>query len=383
MNDLAGCAAPARTVPVRGLNRAAFAGIDEAFARAVAEQRSGGAALSIVHDGETVVDLVGGDYADDSLQLLFSISKALTAIAAAHAHERGALDLDRPLAAVWPELDKASTRSITSRMVLSHRSGLASLERTLSMEEALAGVDDEAIGSQEPYWEPGTDHGYHAFTFGTLLNGVFRRTLGVSVGEYLAERITRPLGLDVWIGAPEEAIPRIQPIAYAEPRISPSRAVHLSASTIPAGTTAQLARVQDVYNDQRIYRADWPSSSGVGSARSLAALFAAVLDGRVLSDGARKSMTAERSHGRDRVLGFITAFGSGMQLPFPTFPMTGSSSFGHEAAGGSVVFADPDSALSVAFTTSVHPPMAGSSAGALGLMSSIRHYLVEAAVASR
>jgi CubicO group peptidase (beta-lactamase class C family) len=373
----AGSALPPRVVEVRGESAEPFgAGLREALARAVASQSGGGASLSVWLHGTQVVRLHAGDRPDDSLQLVFSVSKAITAVAAAHAHAHGLVDLDAPLASFWPEFDRASTRTITTRMVLSHRSGLAAVDADLTMEQLLDGEDDAAIGVQEPFWEPGTRHGYHAFTYGTLLNGVFRRTVGRSPGEYLESEIVRPMGLDVWLGTPASEQPRIRPISYQQPFISSMRRDHLAASTIPPGSSGRIAAHHDLYNDPRTYGACWPSTSGVASADSLAQLFAATLrdpsDGGLLDADARLALTAPLSDGMDAVLGFPTAFASGVQLAFPTFPMLGRHSYGHEAAGGSVVLADPDLDVAVGFTTDVFPPMMGASPGIGAIFATIR-----------
>lgn len=362
-------------IPVAGTAAAPFAELPEVFARAVAAQGGGGAALAVVRDGELVVDLWGGGYARDTVQLVFSVSKAITAIAAAHAADAGVLDLDEPLGTFWPELARVSTAAITTRMVLAHRSGIASLDRRLSFEELMAGAADDAVAHQEPYWEPDTRHGYHAFTFGPLLDGVFRRRLGVAVGEYLTAHVTGPLGLDVWIGLPDEILPRVAPVSYSPPAISATRATFVAASGIPAGTTAALNREMDLYNHPGLLRAGFPSTSGVASARSLAALFAATLDGPLLGEAGCRALREERSRGTDAVLGVETAFASGTQLPFPQLPLYGPRSYGHEAAGGSFAFADPDSGLAVAWTTDVHPRMAGASPAGLALVDTIRHCL--------
>ena len=362
-------------IPVAGTVAAPFEELREVFARAVAAQGGGGAALAIVRDDELVVDLWGGGYATDTVQLVFSVSKAITAIAAAHAAEAGVLDLDEPLGEVWAEFRRPSTASVTARSVLSHRSGIASLDRRLSFEELIAGAADDAVARQEPYWEPGTRHGYHAFTFGPLMDGVFRRRLGVSVGEYLAEHIAGPLGLEVWLGLPDAALPRVAPITFQPPAISTTRAAFVAASGIPAGTTAALAREMDLYNHPELLRAGFPSTSGVASARDLARLFAATLSGTLISVGARRGLREERSRGTDAVLGVETAFSSGMQLPFPQLPFLGPHSYGHEAAGGSFAFADPDAGVAVAWTTDVHPRMAGASPAGIALVETIRHCL--------
>ncbi|QNO36893.1 beta-lactamase family protein [Protaetiibacter sp. SSC-01] len=360
-------------IPVGGTAAAPFEELREVFARAVSAQGEGGAALAVVRDGELVVDLWGGTYAADTVQPVFSVSKAVTAIVAAHAADAGLLDLDEPLASDWPEFRRASTAAITPRMVLAHRSGIASLDRRLGYDELMAGAAEDAVAQQEPYWEPNTRHGYHAFTFAPLLEGVFRRRVGTTVGEYLAEHVAGPLGVDVWLGLPDAAFPRVAKVRYLSPAISETRAAFVAASGIPAGTTAALSREMDIYNDPGFLRAGFPSSSGVAGARDLARLLAATLDGPLLSDAARRSFEEVLSRGTDAVLGVETAFSSGMQLPFAQLPLYGGRSYGHEAAGGSFVFADPDSGLAVAWTTDVFPRMAGASPAGLALVDTIRH----------
>jgi CubicO group peptidase (beta-lactamase class C family) len=363
-------------VRVAGVAREPFEPFVDILARTIASQGGGGAALAVQHRGETVVDLTGGSYAVDSAQLLFSVTKVVTAVAAAMAHAEGLLDLDAPVAAYWPAFAKESTAAVTPRLVLSHRSGLASLDRSFTLDELLAGEDERAIETQEPYWGPGTKHGYHAFTYGTLMNGVFRRTVGDTVGGFVAKRIAGPLGLELWIGTPESERSRIHPLTYLPPLVSEGRLGHGRTHGIPASTSARLAMTMDLYNDPAVPGAAWPSTTGVATARALAALMAATLDdGVLLSAEARRQMTATQAEGHDEVLGIPMHYGSGVQLPFPQLPFLGPGSYGHEGAGGSVAFADEDREVAVGFTTSVYPSMPGASPGFLALLPVLQHCL--------
>ncbi len=360
--------------PVYGTTDDRFAWLVDPFARLVGAQ-GGGAAIAVYQSGRLVADLHAGDYQPDSLQLVFSVSKSITAVAAACAHAEGLLDLDRPMASYWPELAKPSTAAVTLRMVLAHRSGLASLAADLSFEELLAGADDEAIGRQEPYWEPDARHGYHAFTFGTLTNGAFRRILGISVGDFVRVRLAEPLDLDLWIGAPASIESRVEPIRYSPPLITAARSEHVSSSGIPGSNSGRLQAKFDLYNDPRLHRTCWPSTSGVAGARDLARLFASTLDPvdgvRVVDEPTRRAMVAPLSDGVDAVLGIRTAFGSGVQLPFPHFPMVSSDSYGHEAAGGSAVMASAELDLAIGFTTNVFPNTMGASPTLLALLPTV------------
>ena len=61
-----------------------------------------------------------------------------------------------------------------------------------------------ALEKQKPLWPPGTAHGYHARTFGFLLDELARRIASRSIAEYWREVFAEPLGLDIWIGLPAQ-----------------------------------------------------------------------------------------------------------------------------------------------------------------------------------
>jgi CubicO group peptidase (beta-lactamase class C family) len=264
-------------------------------------------------------------------------------------------------------------------MVLSHQSGLPAVDVPLTLAELAAGREDDVIGRQQPYWTPGTRHGYHAFTFGTLLDGIVHRVTGRRLGDHVARLLSEPLQLDLWLGLPETEQHRLQPIS--RPRLATTERVvaTTTAATIPPGHLGRLARTEDVYNDPRTAAAGFPAVGGVAAARDLARLFAATLDTvdgvRILDEDGRQAMVNPLSDGIDAVLGIPIRFGSGVQLPFPQLPLLGPSSFGHEGAGGSVAMADPDFGLSIGYTTNVFPPLMGSGVGFDTLLATVRHCL--------
>ena len=155
-----------------------------------------GAAVSVFYLGEKVVDLWGGvadtrtgrPYAADTLQLVFSSSKGITAICANLLAQRGLLDLDAKVAEYWPEFGRAGKADIPVRWLLCHRAGLPWLDVQMTIEEALDwDTVIDAIERQAPAWEPGTQHGYHAVSFGWRVGEVIRRITGKSVGEFVKE----------------------------------------------------------------------------------------------------------------------------------------------------------------------------------------------------
>ncbi len=83
-----------------------------AFEQNLADGLDIGASLSIYHRGKCVVDLYGGwkdlqrnkePYTPDTLQVVFSLSKAVIGAAVALCVEKGWLDYDVPIAKYWPE----------------------------------------------------------------------------------------------------------------------------------------------------------------------------------------------------------------------------------------------------------------------------------------
>ena len=365
-------------VDVSGDAREGFEPLVNVFARTVAYAGGRGASLAVYRGGEKVVDLVGGDYQDDSLQLQFSVSKLVTAITAAHAGARGLLDVDEPISAYWPAFDRDRTRQITARMVLSHTAGLAGVPAELTIEQLIAGQYLHEIERQDPYWEPGTRPGYHAFAFGTLLDEIFRRRVGSSVGEYFDAEIRKPLGLEVWFGAPRDQLHRVMPcIRDLDVRTPLARALPTLRNFVDNGSKAISEGDHAVVNRPDVLAQGWPNRSVVATSRDVARLLAATLgavDGhRVLSDSTRDDMVREQSAGVDWVLRYPIRFGTGVQLPFPQLTFTGPGSFGHQGGGGCVSFADIDRDIAVAYSTDAFPPCIGASMHALAMFSTIQY----------
>lgn len=246
--------------------------------------------------------------------------------------------------------------------------GVPVLDRPLTLAEAVdLEISTRAVAAQAPVWEPGTAHGYHAHTFSWLLSGLVHRVTGRTIGRWVAEEITGPLGLDLWIGLPDAEAHRVGllgPVEEIEPpgsgalRLRPKRSV-TEAYRDPASLTRRAFGVIDPKPDENdpAYRAaELPGSAGVATARALARFYAATL-GPV--DGAERLLTpetltlarTEESAGADRVLLVGTRFGLGHMLHGPASPLLGPSSFGHPGRGGSLGFADPDSGIAFGYVT--------------------------------
>jgi len=359
---------------IHGTTTPGFEAVRDAFAQNFADHAEVGAAVSVLHRGTPVVDLWGGiadpstgtPWRHDTLAPIASTTKAMVAIAVLHLADRGLLDIDRPVADYWPAFAAEGKAGITIRTVLSHRSGVVSLEHApVTYDGLLAGTPVyDAIAAARPQWEPGTAHGYHGVTFGHLLGAVVQAVTGRTVGRYLAEEIARPIGLDCHIGLPESALPRLAalviPTAIGEVALGagvPELAGLYTALGDPASLTyrALYGSFQigwDEASDPKFALVEAPSTDGTASAAGLARLFAATI-GEV--DGVRlftADAGAVHASGLDRVLNIRTDWGLGFMVPGgPMFPAAvPAGAFGHGGATGSFAFADPAADLAFAYT---------------------------------
>jgi CubicO group peptidase (beta-lactamase class C family) len=360
--------------PIHGHCDERFAAVREAFAEGFRSRHEIGAAVAVVCDGRSVVDLWAG-HADlartqawqrDTIVNIYSCTKAMTALCAHQLVERGQLDLDAPVARYWPEFGQAEKERIPVRWLLSHRAALPALKEVLPL-EALYDWDAmcTALAAQTPWWEPGTAHGYHAVTFGWLVGEVVRRISGRSLGTYFRDEIARPLGLDLHIGLPDAEHRRVAQMSdIPTDQIDPDAIGLAQVILSDPQSMAALAFVNPPSmalgpNNPEWRRAEIPGANGHGAARDLARVYGALarggtIDGvRVLQPESIARCASEQSHGADLVLQIKTRFGLGVMLPqnrpdarFGPSP----NAFGHPGAGGALGFADPDGRIGFGYT---------------------------------
>ncbi|MBB4982816.1 MULTISPECIES: serine hydrolase domain-containing protein [Streptomyces] len=349
---------------VHGTVEPGFESVREVFAEIAADEaRDGGAQLAVHHHGRLVVDLWGGDGVDgDSLLALYSSSKGAAALVAALLVQEGVLDLDREVASWWPEFAAEGKEGITLRQLLSHRAGLIGADGGLSMEEA---SDDRLIAArlagQRPFWEPGTGHGYHAVVFGSLVGEVVLRATGRTVHELFEERVRAPYALDYYLGLPEELEPRFRTALPMRP--TPAQQAFLAENPLKPDSLTAIAFNAHAeppfdlvaYGNSRTVHAKSPlSGGGVGTARGLSRMYAAVageLDGRapLLAPDTLAEFARIHSRGTDLVTGSENAFGLGF-VPLATrHPSLGPGAIGHSGAPGSQAFADPATGLAYSY----------------------------------
>ncbi|MEV2213799.1 serine hydrolase domain-containing protein [Streptomyces sp. NPDC050997] len=362
---------------VNGTVAEGFEPVRDAFVRNFEALGDRGAAVAVYRDGRRVVDLWGGTRDVDgsapwqrgTAQVMRSATKGVAAAVPLLLHQRGELDLDAPVGEYWPEFKARGKDRVLVRQVLNHRAGLPLLDHPITPTDALdPRRGPEEVAAQAPVWEPGTDHGYHALTYGWMLDELVRRVTGQGTGEWIAAEIAGPLGLDLWLGLPqaEEAAGRtgrVGRIEDPEPapgpglRVRPKRSVTKAYDDPDSLTRRAFAAITPFpdQNDPAYRAAALPATNGIATADALARFYAALIgevDGIRLFDPATVAAArAEESAGPDRVLVVNTRFGLGYMLHGSASPLLGPGSFGHPGRGGALGFADPEAGVALGYVT--------------------------------
>jgi CubicO group peptidase (beta-lactamase class C family) len=356
-----------------------FEPVRDEFVRNFAARGELGAACAAYVRGEKVVDLWGGvrDARDgapwerDTLVVVYSTSKGLSAMTLALAHSRGLLDHDERVASYWPEFAQNGKAEITVRQLLAHEAGLPVVDEPLD-HRMLADFDrlGAAIARQRPQWKPGTRHGYHGVSLGWYEGELMRRIdpQGRTLGRVFAEDIAAPLGIDVHFGLPE-TVPKAR-IARIE-RTNPLRMLS-GARDLPPRMALAMANPRSLtfrtFANPRLRtpadldraeyrRLEFPAGGALGTARGVArayAAFAARPPELGLTRATIEALTAPprppACGWEDEVLKAPTAFSLGFARPHGPFRFGSSErAFGHPGAGGSFAFADPDREVAFAY----------------------------------
>jgi CubicO group peptidase (beta-lactamase class C family) len=348
--------------------------VRDAFEANFAAGRELGASFAVMLRGELVVDLWGG-FADagrtrpwrrDTLVNVFSTTKAMTALCAHLLVDRGRLDLDAPVARYWPEFAAAGKGALPVRWLLSHQAGLAALRRPLPTEalydwERMTG----ALAAEAPWWEPGTQSGYHAMTYGYLVGEVARRAGGRSLGALFREEVAGPLGADFHIGLPPSEDARVAELLppSAEETAAAGAAARVDPESLLGKVMGNPPLVPGAANTLPWRRAEIPAANGHGNARSVARVMAVLAGGgalggvQLLREATLARAISEQCSGPDLVLPIPMRWGLGFMLTQPELPLgPNPRSFGHGGWGGSLGIADLDAELSWAYVMNKMSP---------------------------
>jgi CubicO group peptidase (beta-lactamase class C family) len=354
-----------------------FEPVRDAFTEATADDSTTGAALSIWHQGSLVVDLASGvanqhtgqPFTLDTPSVVFSCTKGLASILVARLVQEGRLDYDAPVVDYWPEYGAAGKAATLVSHAVSHRAGLSAPRQDWRHEDLLDWQRATTlVAGEEPLFDPGTAWAYHAITHGWLAGELVHRVTGLLPGDYFREAIAAPLGVDAWIGLPDDMHERVAHMTVGESlaalverqesdleagaSVWPFRAMTLGGALPPA-----LVGDDEGFNRRDVQSAQIPGAGGISTAHALAKIWSAVVtetDGvRLVNDETITRATQVQSEGAPffDVPAPWPRWGMGFQLDSEARRYLGPASLGHDGAGGQVAFADADAHIGFAFIT--------------------------------
>ncbi|GGY54224.1 serine hydrolase domain-containing protein [Parvularcula lutaonensis] len=337
-----------------------FEGVREVLEQSIEAGENLGATVSVMIEGDTVVDLAGGfqdkaktlPFTTDTLACVFSSGKAVCAALVMVAVSEGKLSYDQTVASLWPEFGQAGKQDITVAQVLSHQAGLAAF---VEEQDPKIWLDWDAtcaaIAAMEPLWEPGTASGYGPQTYGYIAGEILRRVNeGQSVGQQL-RKLTRDVICGMTLSEATRAAPLVKP--KQAPDLGELNEIKKAAFLKPWSAPSGVSR-------QEWAAAEIPASNMHANARGLAEFMQLFAFGTGLgltaSDEAREEAWKERIHGPDKVLPFTLSWAAGVMRETGEIFGAPPTAIGHYGFGGSCVMADPARGLSFAFVPNKQSP---------------------------
>lgn len=321
----------------------------EAFDRNFTERGELGAAFAAYHRGQLVVDLWGGTadpetgraWDRDTIHLMFSGTKGLASACVMLLMQRSALSLDDPLSRYWPEFGAEGKSHLTIAEVLSHQARLPWVEAGYAdlLEHDVMAAH---LAAQAPAADPRAGFMYHAVTWGWLVDELVRRVDGRTVSRFFAEEFAVPLGLEVWIGLPEELHWRAATMVAPPGVLVDGPWTELNRPNplwIPGG--------EKIWNSAEYRSSGLAAVGGYATARGMARFYASLLgevDGvRILAPETVELGRREIRRGIEPTWGSEIAYGAGFELQTGDDRLGDpADAFGHGGAGGSRHGAWPD-----------------------------------------
>jgi CubicO group peptidase (beta-lactamase class C family) len=364
-------------IHIEGHVSAGFEAVRDAFSENFSQRHELGGACCVYHRGEKVVDLWGGvrnkstgePWQEDTMVLVYSLTKGLAAMTLAVAHSRGWLDYEERVCTYWPEFAQRGKEAITVRQLLAHQAGLFAFDEPVDR-SVVADADRLAavLARQKPVWTPGTRQAYHAITLGYYEGELLRRVdpQHRSLGRFFQDEIATPLNLDFYIRLPE-AIPNSRLATLARPGLLEMlRGFGIGFFLVALNPRSNIVRAlkgsEFPHDDQHIYARNFevPSGGGVGTARAIAHAYSVFANGGRELQLRPETLQLLAAPAIPPTQGFFdecmrsdgVQFSLGFMKHCPVWSFGSEGAFGAPGSGGSLGFADPQAGIGYAYVTS-------------------------------
>jgi CubicO group peptidase (beta-lactamase class C family) len=349
---------------IHGTADARFERLAELLSASIDSGADVGACVAVAVDGEVVVDIWGGSvdeaatapWAADTITNVWSSTKTMMALSALVLVERGELDVDAPVASYWPEFAQNGKEGVLVRHLLSHTSGVSGWAQPVQVSDIYDWEKSTSmLAAQAPWWEPGTASGYHALNQGHLVGEVIRRISGRQLGQFFAEEIAGPAGIDFHIGLDPAEFHRISNVIPPPPLPIDFASLDMDSVLVKTFTGPAPDATESWKPEWR--QADIGAANGHGNARSIVQAQSYVSNGgsahgrQLLSPATIDRIFEVQAEGVDQVLGVQSTFGIGFGLPNDTVPylQNGRRVCYWGGWGGSAVVNDVDRHVSFAY----------------------------------
>lgn len=341
-----------------GFHEPALARLQAVIESHIAEGRYPGAQIALARHGQLALYETFGRASiehkqaasADTLWLLFSNTKVITAMGIWALVEDGLLSFNDRIAEHLPEFAQHGKGDITLAQVLSHRAGFPSQNVT-----PVVWTDHAELRKQvcnfTLEWTPGSRLHYHPRAALWVAATLIEAVSGIDYRVFLRQRIIEPLGLarDIFVGMPD--------------------ADQVRAATIYEPATDGSPQALKDENTAAFRRAGVPSSGGYATARGMAALYQMMANFGTLNGtrlfSRRLVEFVTRNHTGDMHDGGMDMpmhRGLGVHVRGATEKIRGLGAmasprtFGHGGVGTSYCWADPDSGVSFAYITNNRQP---------------------------
>ena len=322
--------------------------VKKLFYSQISEGLHPGAGLSVYRYGKQVLDIHGGTsnrepVTADTMFVLMSSTKPLTACCLYILKERGKIDWDELVCKHWPEFAQNGKDTVTIRHILTHMGGFPATPEDLPWTDWPDwGKVTSAMERAQTIYVPGKTLAYHPINYGWVIAEIVRRVDGRTFDRFIAEELTTKLGMDnTYVGLP----------SGLEQRVSPMHLMEEDADTSGYSST---------FSEPTVLRSVVPGANGVATAGNLARFYAMMerkgsLDGSTVIESDTVDEAVQfQVEGVDKSTGAFAQRSLGLALADERMGKSNTnplSTFGHGGAGTSIGWADLDSGLAVGYIT--------------------------------